>query len=115
MESPLECASRVIWAVSHLGTSATYTHSPVYALPGRVSINAAIRQKHGIPPGQPDQWKRAKPVLERLGIMRYEPAVGTFMLVPMAEAEHRMRLARGMAGMRTTSRKQIMPRRAPEA
>lgn len=50
-------------------------------LPGRSRVNRELVRQELAHAGSPDQWKRAKPVLEGLGLVQYVGNVGSFLRV----------------------------------
>ena len=118
--SDASCAMNVLRAIDVLGTTRVERLDGKTAdkLPGRSRVNDELLRQHLSAAGLPDQWKRARPVLEGLGLVEYVGNVGSFLRVrdvtsAMHALEHEMeRGARRGVARRARPRKQASPRAA---
>ena len=104
-------AMNVLKAIEALGT--THVELPngktAEMLPGRERVNRELVRQRLAAAGSPDQWKRARPVLEGLGLVEYVRSVGSFLRVRDVVNAMQAVQAR-MPSRRMRPRKQAMPR-----
>ena len=106
-------AVNVLKAIEVIGTTRVelLNGRTVEKLPGRTRVNRELVRQELAHAGSPDQWKRARLVLEGLGLVKYVGNVGSFLLAcDLADAMRAVTEHKPRARSRTRSRKQPNPR-----
>ena len=106
-------AMNVLKAIEALGTTRVERPNGATAemLPGRSRVNRELVRRRLAAAGSADQWKRARPLLEGLGLVEYVGNVGSFLRVGDIETAMQAVL-RKMPPRRVRPRKQAAPRAA---